>query len=304
MTGPVNRESELQFSLAFIIAVFIHTVMFVAVIAPRMHSLWELQRLGDKLFRNDGSGRDIIVNINQDDKRVVVRETLLSDRDSSAKGFITKKQGDRWLNNSLDFRLLRGDRGRGGSGDAVLRSNKSRILSSDESEMVVTLDKRTSGGGEEGNHGILDKSLIPDRFNVTKENAIFYSNDGRFSYNTLKFRNFKFFKELKDKIASNWHPPLMANAVLQGYNPITGGYTPGYTRIMLIPSQEVVTVFVLDKNGEVIQAKLLDSMGNRYLDKSCMEAITLSKNFGKVPKELLQEGKVLVVPFIFGYYVN
>jgi hypothetical protein len=304
MTGPVNRESELQFLLVFIIAVFIHMVMFVAVIAPRMHSLWELQSQGDKLFRNDGSGRDIIVNINQDDKRVVVRETLLSDRDSSAKGFITKKQGDRWLNNSLDFRLLRGNRGRGGSGDAALRSNKSRILSSDESEMVVTLDKSTSGGGEEGNHGIFDKSLIPDRFNVTKENAIFYSNDGRFSYNTLKFRNFKFFKELKDKIASNWHPPLMANAVLQGYNPITGGYTPGYTRIMLIPSQEVVTVFVLDKNGEVIQAKLLDSMGNRYLDKSCMEAITLSKNFGKVPKELLQEGKVLVVPFIFGYYVN
>jgi hypothetical protein len=303
-TRPAHRESELQFLLAFIIAIFIHMVMFVGIVAPRMQSLWEVQGLTDRLFRNEGSGRDIIVNINQDDKKVVVKETLLSDRDSSAKGFITKKPGDRWLNNSLDFRLLRGNRGRGGPEDAAVRGDKSRMLSSDESEMVVTLDKSASGGGEEGNHGIFDKSLIPDRFNVTKENAIFYSNDGRFSYNTLKFKNFKFFRELKDKIASNWHPPLMANAVLNGYNPVTGGYTPGYTRIMLIPSQEVVTVFVLDRNGEVIQAKLLDSMGNKFLDKACMDAITLSKNFGKVPTELLQQGGVLVIPFIFGYYVN
>jgi len=304
MTGSVNREGELQFSLTLILSIFIHMVVLVSIIAPHVHSLWEAESLKNRLLQNAGTGRDIIVNINQDDKRVVAKETLLSDRDSSAKGFITKKQGDRWLNNSLDFRLLRGDRGRGSGREAAIRNDKSSMLSSDESEMAVILQKSAGGSGEEGNHGIFDRTRIPDRFNVTRENAIFYSNDGRFSYNTLKYKNFKFFKELKDKIASNWYPPLMANAVIQGYNPLTGGYAPGYTRIMVIPSQEVATVFVLNKNGDVIHIQLLDSMGNRFLDKSCTDAIRLSKNFGAVPKELLQEGNVLVIPFIFGYYVN
>ena len=58
-------------------------------------------------------GRDIIVNINQDDRQVVTPETLLSDRDSSAKGYVTKKAGSRWLNNSLDFRALKGEHGQG-----------------------------------------------------------------------------------------------------------------------------------------------------------------------------------------------
>ena len=48
---------------------------------------------------------------------------------------------------------------------------------------------------------------------------------------------------------------------------------------------------------------LRDSMGNKPLDRSCIDAIGTSRNFGPVPKDLLEEGKVLVIPFIFGYYV-
>jgi hypothetical protein len=302
MTGTMNKEGEVQFILTLVLSVFLHAVLLVSFIIPQFHAMLENEKLKDRLFHGS-QGRDIIVNINQDDRRVTARQTLLSDRDSSAKGFITKKKGDRWLNNSLDFQHTRGDAGKGRGRDAASQGDRSRILSSDESEMAVVIQKEATGSGEKGNKGIFDSTRIPDRYNITRENAIFYSNDGRFSYNTVKFKDFKFFKDLKDKIASNWHPPLMANAIFQGYNPLTGGYAPGYTRIMVIPSQEVAIVFALDRQGEVIDLKLIDSMGNKYLDKSCIDAIRLSKNFGKVPAQLLDEGGVLVIPFIFGYYV-
>ena len=303
MTVSMTREGELQFILTCIISVFFHVVLLTSILAPQFHDMMEYQKLNNKLFQNPGIKRDIIVNINQDDKRVIVKETLLSDRDSSAKGYITKKRGDNWLNNSLDFQVLRGSTGIGRGRDAASQGEKSKILIADKSEMTITLHKSVSGTGERGNYGIFDTTRIPDRYTVSRENAIYYSNDGRFSYNTIKFKNFKFFRELKDKIASNWHPPLMANAIIQGYNPTTGSYAPGYTRIMAIPSQEVAIVFVLDKNGEVIHVQLLDSLGNRFLDKSCIDAIKLSKNFGMVPKDLLQEEGVLVIPFIFGYFI-
>jgi TonB family protein len=304
MMGSVDKQGELQFLLTCIISVFLHLVLIMGFIAPQLHDMQEYRKLKNKLLSNAGVRRDIIVNINQDDERTVVKETLLSDRDSRAKGYITKKKGDRWLNNSLDFQLLRGSTGTGKGREAASQSNRARVLTSDESEMTLTLEKNAGGTGEQGNYGMFDATRIPDRYNISRENAIYYSNDGRFSYNTVKFQNFKFLKELKDKIASNWHPPLMANAIIQGYNPLTGGYAPGYTRIMAIPSQEVALVFVLDRNGEVIHLQLLDSLGNRFLDQSCVDAVKLSKNFGKVPKELLQEGGVLVIPFIFGYFVN
>ncbi len=304
MTGPVERQGELQFFLTCIISIFLHLVLIVSFIAPQYQDFQKYQNLKNRLMSEASARRDIIVNINQDDERSVTKATLLSDRDSRAKGYITKEKGDRWLNNSLDFQLLRGSTESGKGRDAASRSDKAKVLTSDESEMTLTINKSAGGTGEQGNYGIFDSTRIPDRYNISRENAIFYSSDGRFSYNTLKFKNFKFFKDMKDKIASNWHPPLMANAIINGYNPLTGGYAPGYTRIMTIPSQEVAIVFVLNQEGEIIHIRLMDSLGNKYLDQSCLEAISLSKNFGRVPKELLQEGGVLVIPFVFGYIVN
>ena len=301
MKRPSYKQADLEVFLTVIISFFIHLVVLVMFLSPQVYSYASSRRLFDR--SSSGISRDIIVNINQDDKRVVTSQTLLSDRDSSAKGFITKKTGDRWLNNSLDFQVVRGNPGRASGRDAAAQGNKTKVLLSDESELTVSIEKSAGRSGEAGNNGIFEKIVIPDRNNVTRENAIFYSNDGRFSFNTVKYKHFEYFKKLKDKIASNWYPPLMANSIINGYNPLSGTYTPGNTRIMVIPSQEVKIVFVLDRDGEVKKLQLLDSMGVKPLDRSCVDAIQLSKNFGPVPKDLLEDGKVLVIPFIFGYYV-
>ncbi len=299
----MNRQAILQVSLTLIMSFFIHVIIMVSFILPQISDIWGTQKMLKDIFGSNGAGRDIIVNINQDDRRVETPDTLLSDRDSSAKGYITKKAGSRWLNNSLDFKVLKGSQGKG-KGDnksTAAHAGRDKIMVSDDSEMVAVIERNESTGREAGNYGIFDETLIPDKNDVSRENALFYSSDGRFSFNTVKFKDFKYFKDMKDKIASNWYPPLMANSI-QGYNPLSGSYTPGYTRIMAIPSQEVKMVFVLNKDGDIIHIEILDSLGNKPLNASCYDAIKLSKTFGPVPKDQLKRG-VLVIPFIFGYYV-
>ena len=299
----MNRRVELSIILAVLISFFLHLVLLVSSIVPQVGNMLGAASLAHDALSQAGMGRDIIVNINEDNRRVETPETLLSDRDSSAKGYITKKAGNRFLNNSLDFRALKGSRSRGkGQRANASSSGRERIHLADDSEIVVTINRNASIGGEPGDNGIFDEIQIPDKNDVTRENAIFYTNDGRFSFNTVKFKDFKFFKNMKDRIASNWFPPLMANSIVQGYNPLSGEYAPGFTRIMAIPSQEVKMVFVLNRNGDIIHIQILDSLGNKPLNESCYDAIRLSKSFGPVPKDLLKEG-LLVVPFIFGYYV-
>ncbi len=301
----MERYAEFRFSLAVLISFFLHIIIFVALVSPRMDSLLSA---GDALKKNMFRGRDIIVNINPDDKKVRTSRTLLSDKDSSAKGFITKEKGDQWLNNSRDFVLKKGGKGKGDSAPrkVKVKEAKKTILLADESEVVVLLEKEfkekeKTPGDRIGDMGMAEKVLIPDKKNVTRKNAIFYSNTGSFSFNTAKFKNFHYFKAMKDKIARNWYPPIMANAVYGGYDPLTGGYAPGRTRIMAIPSQEVKVVFTMDREGNVTGVYLLDSYGNRALDESCVDAIRRSESFGPVPKDI--PGEEVAIPFIFGYYV-
>lgn len=287
----MEKKSEINFSLMISISFFLHVIILIGVFMPRYNSFFESRGLRERLF----GGRDIIVNINQDDRSNINRKTLLSDRDSTAKGYITRDKGDRWLNNSLDFRVRKGSRRAGKGRRDMYSSSREKILLADNTEVVVSIMKYDLDGfnffGDEGED---DFNRIPDRYNLTRKNAIFYSNDGRFSFNTKKFKNFRYFKDMKDKIASNWFPPLIANTAI-------GGYAPGRVRIMAIPSQEVRLYFTMNRRGDVLDVVVVESLGNRSLDSSCVDSIRFSKNFGAVPNDI--KGEIIIIPFIFGYFV-
>lgn len=245
------------------------------------------------------SGRDIIVNTNQDDRRDPDNRTLLSDRDSTARGYITKEEGDRWLNNSLEFRMRKGLK-KQESGAAGSATGEKTRLSEKDSEIELKIYKPGSAS-RSGSDGLFSDMAIPDKNSITMKNAIYYSSSGTFSFNTAKFKNFSYFKSMKDKIASNWYPPLLANASFGGgYNAATGSYTPGSVRIMAIPAQKVKLYFIMNRNGDIQKVEIVDSYGNRSLDESCLDAIRLSKNFGRVPDDI--KGEFILIPFIFGYY--
>ncbi len=294
----MEKNAEINFSLVFLISLFIHIVFTLVLFFPVYNDyLWK------KSLRDDSAiGRDIIVNINQDKKKVVSRKTLLSDKDSAAKGFITKEKGDNWLNNYRDFAILRGSQGVSKYAQKSMKMrDKTGILITDNSNLIVSLMKEEMGNML-GERGVSEFTRIPDRNSFTRQNSIFYSNDGTFSFNTKKFKPFKYFKKMKDKIASNWYPPLLANAVIYGYNPLTGSYAPGRLRIMAIPNQMVKLYFTMNRNGDVLDVAIVESMGNHYLDSSCLDSVKNSKSFGKVPKEL--KGDMIVIRFVFLYYAR
>ncbi len=281
------KAAEIKFSLILIISFALHLILILGILAPDFGKIASLARRKNS-DRSSMLIRDIIVNLNQDDKREINRQTLLSDRDSTAKGYITKTPGDRWLNNSLDFKIFKGSKGSAGSSSGEKTKN---LMQSIESEIEIAMNP---GNFANPTMGQQDRIQIPDKNGVTKENAIYYSNSGMFSFNTAKFKNFHYFKNMKDRIASNWYPPLMSNAIFLGYG--------GSSRIMAIQSQEVKLVFVINRAGDVMDVVILDSLGNKTLDISCSEAIRMSKSFGKVPDDI--QGDPVVIPFIFGFYVN
>ncbi len=289
---------RINLPILLIISFFIHCIVISFWLLPDttgVMTLMERKRQAEAVanmpWAGQLAGRDIIVNINQDDTRVIDRNTLLSDRDSSARGYITKKKGNRWLNNSMDFRFgQRGDQGRvrGGPGGSADKKKVDSV----EYETPVTIAhadyKRDTGSGSS-----MEGFAIPDKNDVTMDNALYYDNNKVFSYNTAKFKDFSYFRAMKNKIASNWYPPMMANVRI-------GGYAPGSMRIMAIPSQRVKLYFVMNRAGDVIKVEILDSLGNNALDSSCIDAIKMSKNFGQVPDDM--KGEQIVIPFIFGYY--
>ncbi len=301
MNSRENKNTQIyeqRFSLILFISLFFHAVVITGVILPDYSSLFELKR---KFGKKASAGRDIIVNINQDNIRKIDRRTLLSDRDSTAKGYITRERGNRWLNNSLEFRS---GKGLGGSGRANTRNSPvkvdRKIILNDRSEVALFIRKyrpqSRSGTGR------WERVAVPDKNDITMKNAIFYSNNGMFSYNTAKFKNFRYFKSMKDKIASNWNIPGIANMAFGGYNPVTGSYSTarGWERYMTIPSQRVKLYFTMNRKGDVLDVKVVDSLGNMQLNSSCVDAIRLSRNFGRVPDDI--KGETIIIPFIFGFY--
>lgn len=274
--------------------------------------------LAELLSREQYSLRDVIVNINEDNLEVESPYTLFSEKSSSASGHINDKKGDTWLNNSLTFTAPHIKYGHDDSGQKnpshilFTRNDSTFNVSLTEPEIIehpiIELAKELNDEFERGKETeemvsqpddipAFEENMwtkIPDKKGINLDNAIFLSSDRRFSFNTEKFKDFEYFRKMKQKIANNWYPPTLSN--LRHY------YIGGYTQSRLIASQEVYIYFTMNRQGDVLSVVLRDSKGNQYLDQSCIDAITNSRTFGPVPESI--KGEKIVIPFIFGFYVR
>ena len=318
----MERRIEINFSLVLILSVMAHLFLVIAVVAPQYSPSAMRAALKE---RGAGSGigmRDVIVNINADEKQVETNETLLSDKDSSARGHVTKDYGDTWLNNSREFSLA-GAKSKGQSGTAQGRSGakgsgsgrgsgsgsglaSKAVSAGDAEEYPVSLtllhEPSVSGSGAvAAAEADSEWTRIPDKKGITMKNALFLSNDGTFSYNTKKFAEFEYFRKMKNRIASNWLLPGMALGVVNEGPGQSGMYTPGYTAFRMMGSQNVKLYFTMDRDGNVMDVVIVDSEGNEPVDTSCVKAIRNSNNFGKVPASM--KGAAIVIPFVFSIVV-
>lgn len=293
----MEPQKELRLSIPLLISLSFHILIVSIFTAADPGTTYRRSGESD---RSALGARDIIVNITPDNKRELNRHTLLSDADSTARGRITPERGDTWLNNSTEYRI-RGSRSRnqGKASQGPELPHNTAISITPMFGDASIMNPVSAAGSIAGNS---EWTKIPDLKGITRKNALFYSNTGEFSFNTAKFKNFEYFRSMKNKIASNWFPPVMANAQFNQRSSPLAGYTPGSVRIMMIPSQEVKLYFSMNRSGTVLDVVITDSMGSYALDDSCIDAIKNSRSFGTVPADI--EGEIIIIPFIFGYYVR
>lgn len=105
--------------------------------------------------------------------------------------------------------------------------------------------------------------------------------------NRLIKLNKKYFENMNSVILNNWYPPLVEQN------------TNDSIKIQKYPNERIESAIILNRKGQVIDARIIKSNGIKSIDESCIEAIKSSKNFGMIPNEF--EGELIAVPFYFYY---
>ncbi len=291
--SPSNQgNDQVPLSLLIVISFFIHITVFFAAAVPDFSMVRLMIPAVQELSASSRTVKvKVAENISQHGKPKITEQTFISDKDSEASGHLTQGRQAKWYSETTDLRLP-GKKGGAGQGGRI---SSEKVITGDSSEIFVRIVHSPGKKGQGGNEGTNDIRL-PQPYEMSRVNTLFFSNSGLFSLNTVSFKHYAFAKRIVDRISSFWYPPVMANARMSGY-------APGTTTILAIPPQEVKTYFIINENGDVVKKGILDSGGNRSLDDSCLDAIRLAGNFGPVPDDLKKKMKngVMVIPFIFGY---
>ena len=259
----MDKAYEIQFSLALFFSVLLH-LFFIGIIAiPYVMDPAKSSQLRDLFKQENSQLRDVIVNINADDMEIDSPYTLFSERSSSAQGHMTEKKGDTWLNNSQTFTSPRQSSGNRIVSESLLPQF---LYSKENTTFEVALAKETESEhpiielvekrNEQNRRGSQNEEMvslqenpalelnewakIPDIKGFTLDNALFLSSDRRpIAFNTKKFQDFEYFRNMKQQIGNNWFPPTLSN--MRHY------YAGGYTQSRLIASQEVYLYFIMNR---------------------------------------------------------
>jgi TonB family protein len=126
---------------------------------------------------------------------------------------------------------------------------------------------------------------LPSQRELAPEVLVNFDSRGRISLGTMAYKHADYFFAMVRKISEKWHM----------YFPVM----PHYYGLMR--DGEVLVVFELDLDGRVVRANVEKSYGQPTLDRACLQAITEAADFGPIPGEFRERGK-LTVPFLFVYH--
>lgn len=292
--NPTKRISDAAFARFF-------SALFSLCILLTLYLELDLRGLvfGDNEEKKTGADQKLIhallenTHIEKKRKRETVK--FLSDKDSEARGDLTKEKGFESISN--DYVLSPGQR-QTVKARIVNAKKYAKILTSKEgrTRIAVTPEKT------EEQQTPMEKLRIPAYYRWRNDFALSWDYAGRPAIPTARYAHYSYFRSMVNKIQSVWAPPGGEPYPTFGdsYHRMNGA---GYTRFSTFPSQDIYIQFLLDDQGIVRDAKLVSSLGFQSLDRSCLEALYSARDFGPPPKELLEKG-VLIVPFIFRIIVR
>lgn len=224
------------------------------------------------------------------------RDTVkfLSDKDSEARGELTREKGFESISNDYVFQP-----GKINPVQAKIVSKKTltKILTSREGRQRIAIAKT-----QEEPTPSVDRLRIPAHYRFRHDFALSWDWAGRPAIPTVRYQHYSYFRSMINKIQNVWAPPGGDPYPTFGdsYHRMNYG---GYTRFTTFPSQDIYIQFLLDDQGVLRDVKLTSSLGFKSLDQSCIEALHAAREFGPPPKELLENG-VMIVPFIFRIIVR
>jgi len=125
---------------------------------------------------------------------------------------------------------------------------------------------------------------LPGFRSLSTELLINFSNDGTISLGTHAYRHSAYFYSMVRKISKKWHQ-----------------YFPWFQHFYgLLKEGNVLVLFELDLDGNVVKVDLVKSYGQHSLDRACLIAVEEARNFGPIPYEFREKGK-MKIPFLFVY---
>lgn len=234
---------------------------------------------------------------NREPAKTKKRDTVkfLSDKNSEAQGDLTKEKGFESI--STDYVFSPGNpnplRAR-----IVSAKNYAKILTSPEGRTRVAVSQEKPQESQ-----TQDRLRIPAYYRWRQDFALSWDYAGRPAIPTVRYAHYSYFRAMINKIQGVWAPPGGDPYPTFGDSYHRMNYASGYTRFSTFPSQDIYIQFLLDEQGVVRDAKLVSSLGFQSLDRSCIEALYAAHDFGPPPKEILENG-VLIVPFIFRIIVR
>ncbi len=126
---------------------------------------------------------------------------------------------------------------------------------------------------------------LPQALRPDARLLVHFQSRGQVSLGTMAEKNAEYFHAMVRKISGQW-----------------GIHFPRFQHFYgLLKEGEVYLVFELDLDGNVTSARIVQSYGQPSIDDSCLRAIQGAANFGPIPVEYRDKGK-MIIPFVFVYH--
>jgi hypothetical protein len=290
-------------ALLVVIVLLLSYINGIALFADREMDLTEKNRLL----------RVTTENINEDQKRNLNKVTRLSKEDSSGKGALTKNKGVNALTPFFDFQkpsasiMTRTQDESQAKPDKLRRDQdkSEKFLSSDKGRVALSFVREAYNSSSsptfkfsKARQSEKRKFMIPEHYRFKKDLALNISNDGKnFSFNTMKYPDYKYFQDMIKKIQKNWERNAPPGGMYMGdYN---AAYYPGLSRVISFKPGSTLIVFSIDRQGKIIDIKILNRHSSRIITESCFKAIEDSREFGPLPKSIKEEYLIIPLNFIY-----
>lgn len=322
------EQVYISFWMQFAIWLFLHSLAIFLIILSQDIKLSREGNPDDTVKSEEISLRATTANKDEDNKRKIDKHTRLSEKNSEGKGALTKRKGANALSPFFEFQdpVVQQSRDgkaktRGEKVESVKAKNREekrqkeketsadqieKMLSADKShfnlqivDSVTMLDRRFLANPDQDISSRASLFKIPEHYRFQREFALNLSNDNRsFSFNTIRYKDYEYFEKMKRKIAYNWRRNAPTGAFFLG-DVNHHVYYPGMNRIITIKNGTARLAFLINRDGKVLDIKVLQRHPSDILTQSCYKAIEDSKGFGPLPDSIKEE--TMIIPFAFIY---